>query len=110
EIEVRFRHFKTGQSRWMAYKVFKVTNAENQPIAFSTVSQDVSHRKQLEDNLRSLAADLSEVDRRKNEFLATLSHELRNPLAPMANMLEVVKRAGNDGEVVKQAHKTIERQ
>src|SRR5262249_30215434 len=45
-----------------------------------------------------------------NEFLATLAHELRNPLAPMSNMLEVVKRADGDGEVIKRAHDTIERQ
>src|SRR5690242_3909476 len=64
----------------------------------------------LEDDLRRLAADLSAADQRKNEFLATLAHELRNPLAPMSNMLEVVKRAGDDGEVLKRAHETLERQ
>src|SRR4029079_14039544 len=50
------------------------------------------------------------ADQRKNEFLATLSHELRNPLAPMSNMLEVVKRSADDGEIVKRAHETFERQ
>ena len=110
EIEVRFRHFKTGAARWMAYKVLMLTNAANEAIGYATVSQDVTDRRRLEDNLRRLAADLSETDRRKNEFLATLAHELRNPLAPMSNMLEVVKRAENDGEVVKRAHDTMERQ
>ena len=110
EIEVRFRHFKTGEARWMAYKVLALTDAAGKPIAFATVSQDVSERKRLEDNLRRLAADLSDADRRKNEFLATLAHELRNPLAPMSNMLEVVKRADVDNEVVKRAHETLERQ
>ena len=110
EIEVRFRHFKTGEARWMAYKVLALTNSAGQPIAFATVSQDITERKRLEDNLRRLAADLSDADRRKNEFLATLAHELRNPLAPMSNMLEVVKRANGDGEVLKRAHETLERQ
>jgi len=110
EIEVRFRHFKTGAARWMTYKVLMLTNAANEAIGYATVSQDVTDRRRLEDNLRRLAADLSETDRRKNEFLATLAHELRNPLAPMSNMLEVVKRAENDGEVVKRAHDTMERQ
>ena len=110
EVEVRFRHFKTGEARWMVYKVLMLTNAANQPIAYATVSQDVTDRKRLEDNLRRLAADLSETDRRKNEFLATLAHELRNPLAPMSNMLEVVKRASGDGDTLKRAHDTIERQ
>jgi PAS domain S-box-containing protein len=110
EIEIRFRNFKTGEPRWMAYKVLALTDAANQPIAFATVSQDVTERRRLADDLRRLAADLSEVDRRKNEFLATLAHELRNPLAPMSNMLEVVKRANGDGAVLQRAHETLERQ
>ena len=110
EIEVRFRNFKTGEARWMAYKVVALTDSADEPVAFATVSQDVTERKQLADDLRRLAADLSEADRRKNEFLATLAHELRNPLAPMSNMLEVVKRANGDWEVLKQAHETLERQ
>ncbi len=110
EIEIRFRHFKTGEARWMAYKVLALTDAANQPIAFATVSQDVTERRRLADDLRRLAADLSDADRRKNEFLATLAHELRNPLAPMSNMLEVVKRADGDSEVLKRAHGTLERQ
>jgi len=110
EIEIRFRHFKSGEARWMAYKVVALTDDKNQPAGFATVSQDVTERKQLEDNLRILAANLSQADRRKNEFLATLAHELRNPLAPMSNMLEVVKRAEGDNEIVHRAHETLERQ
>ena len=110
EIEIRFRHFKTGAARWMAYKVLLLKDQGGNPIGFGTVSQDVTERKRLEDNLRRLAADLSAADRRKNEFLATLAHELRNPLAPMSNMLGVLKRAKGDQQVVERAHETIERQ
>ena len=110
EVEVRFRHFKTGEPRWMAYKVLTLTNAANEPVGFATVSQDVTERKRLADDLRRLAADLAEANQRKNEFLATLAHELRNPLAPMSNMLEVVKHSGDDRETLKRAHDTLERQ
>jgi PAS domain S-box-containing protein len=110
EVEVRFRHFKSGDARWMAYKVLKLVDAADQPIGFATVSQDVTERRRLTDNLSRLATDLSDADRRKNEFLATLAHELRNPLAPMSNMLEVLKRAEGDNDVLKHAHETIERQ
>ena len=110
EMEVRFRHFRTAQARWMAYKVLKLTDPAGEAIAFATVSQDVTERRQLEDDLRTLAADLSEVDRRKNEFLATLSHELRNPLAPLRNMLEVLQRAEGDRETVGRAVDTMQRQ
>jgi PAS domain S-box-containing protein len=110
EIDVRFRHFKTGEARWMAYKLLALTDAGGKVSAFATVSQDVTERKRMEDDLRRLAADLSEADRRKDEFLATLAHELRNPLAPMSNMLEVLKRADGDGAALQRAHGTIERQ
>jgi signal transduction histidine kinase len=79
-------------------------------IGASKIARDVTERKRLEDDLRRLATDLSAADRRKNEFLATLAHELRNPLAPMSNMLEVSKRANGDSEILKRAHDTIERQ
>ncbi len=110
EIEVRFRHFKTGAGRWMAYKVLRLIDAAGQPAGFATVSQDVSERKRLADDLQRLAVDLSVADQRKNEFLATLAHELRNPLAPLVNMLEVLKRSDGDLEMLKRAHDTIERQ
>jgi signal transduction histidine kinase/CheY-like chemotaxis protein len=53
---------------------------------------------------------LEEADRRKDEFLATLAHELRNPLAPIRNSLEIFKRAGDDRELLEQVRETIERQ
>ncbi|HSC16618.1 MAG TPA: PAS domain S-box protein, partial [Gammaproteobacteria bacterium] len=76
ETEVRFRHFKTGEGRWIAYKVLALTDEADKPLAIGTVSQDITHRKELEDNLRKLAAQLSATDKRKDEFLATLAHEL----------------------------------
>jgi PAS domain S-box-containing protein len=110
EIEIRFRNFKTAEARWMAYKVLMLTDSTGKPIAYATVSQDVTERKRMADNLRNLAADLSQADRRKNEFLATLAHELRNPLAPLCNMMEVLKRAEADAETLARARATIERQ
>ena len=75
-------------------------------MALATVSQDITERKRLEDNLRKLAADLSEADRRKDEFLATLAHELRNPLAPISNASRSCKRAGADATAVQQRAST----
>jgi PAS domain S-box-containing protein len=109
ELEVRFRHFKTGEARWMAYKVLALTDENGQAIAIGSVSQDITHRKELENNLRTLAAELSEANQRKNEFLATLAHELRGPLAPLGNVLEVWKRSASQ-EQLQQARGTMERQ
>jgi signal transduction histidine kinase/ActR/RegA family two-component response regulator len=110
EIEVRFRHFKTGEARWMAYKVVTLTDAAGQPVALATVSQDITVRKALEDNLRSLAGDLSEADRRKDEFLAILAHELRNPLAVIHNAVQVQLRASGDAKAVASTSEMLERQ
>jgi PAS domain S-box-containing protein len=110
EIEVRFRHFKTGEARWMAYKVLTLTDSSGRATAFATVSQDVTERKLMEDSLRKLAADLSEADRRKDEFLATLAHELRSPLAPISNAVQVLRMAGADRASVQAASEMLERQ
>ena len=110
EIEIRFRHFKTGEARWMSYKVLTLPDAEGRAVGFATVSQDVTERKRLEDNLRQLASDLSEADRRKNEFLAMLAHELRNPLAPISNAARALSMSGNDRNAVRSASEMLERQ
>jgi PAS domain S-box-containing protein len=110
EIEVRFRHFKTGEARWMVYKVLALPDASGRPIAFATVSQDVTERRRLEDDLRRLASDLSEADRRKNEFLAILAHELRNPLASISSAARVLRVGGRDTDALRLASETLERQ
>ena len=53
--------------------------------------RDISDRKRLEESLRQRAADFSQADRRKDEFLATLAHELRNPLAPIRTGLQLLR-------------------
>jgi CheY-like chemotaxis protein len=68
-----------------------------------SVCVDLTERKQVEDVLRN-------ADRRKDEFLATLSHELRNPLAPIRNALEVLRRSGHDLLRREQAQAIMERQ
>jgi PAS domain S-box-containing protein len=109
ETEVRFRHFRTGEARWMAYKVLTLTDAAGHAVGLATVSQDVTERRRLEDHLRKLAADLAAADRRKDEFLATLAHELRNPLAPIRNGLQVIRLAP-DRAAREQARTLSERQ
>ncbi len=65
--------------------------------------QDVTERKQAEHALR-------EADRNKTEFLAMLSHELRNPLAPIRNSIYILERAQPDGEQARRARTVIDRQ
>ncbi|HEX3554627.1 MAG TPA: ATP-binding protein [Thermoanaerobaculia bacterium] len=67
------------------------------------VSTDISEQKRAEEALR-------EADRQKDEFLATLAHELRNPLAPIRNGLQLMGLARDDGAVVERARAMMERQ
>src|SRR5439155_15692920 len=53
---------------------------------------------------------LREADRRKDEFLATLAHELRNPLAPLRNAVELLRRPDAEAALVEQARSIMERQ
>jgi signal transduction histidine kinase/DNA-binding response OmpR family regulator len=53
---------------------------------------------------------MREDDRRKDEFLATLAHELRDPLAPLSNVLELMKRANGSDDILEQVRDTMDRQ
>jgi len=74
-----------------------------QSLAVCGISTDISERKQVEEALR-------QADRLKDEFLATLAHELRNPLAPIRNSLQLLKIDDLDRETGVWAREVIERQ
>ncbi len=74
------------------------------------VFRDTTQQKWAEQQLRELAAGLEEADRRKDEFLAMLAHELRNPLAPIRNGLQIIRLAGGNPAMVEQARVIMERQ
>jgi signal transduction histidine kinase/CheY-like chemotaxis protein len=63
-----------------------------------------------ETQYRELAESLREADRRKNDFLATLAHELRNPLAPLRNTLEVIRLQDDSPAAIRQARELMDRQ
>jgi PAS domain S-box-containing protein len=67
-------------------------------------------RGETERALRQSEAELRDADARKNEFLAMLSHELRNPLAPIKNSLYILAHARGDGEQAERAERVIGRQ
>jgi signal transduction histidine kinase len=64
----------------------------------------------LEQRVRERTAALKEADRRKDEFLAMLAHELRNPLAPIRNALHVMQLAGDDVRALTEVRDMMERQ
>ena len=74
------------------------------------ILRDITERKKAESALRESERELKEADRRKDEFLATLAHELRNPLAPICNGLQLIRLSENNHETLNEATTIIERQ
>lgn len=74
------------------------------------VAENLAERVATAIENAQLYRELQEQDRRKDEFLATLAHELRNPLAPIRNGLQILRMAGADGEIVGQTLTMMDRQ
>jgi signal transduction histidine kinase len=78
-----------------------------QRLAESRLERKVTERTE---ELARVNEALREADRRKDEFLSTLGHELRNPLAPILNALEIIRLCGDNAEAVAQQRERLERQ
>jgi PAS domain S-box-containing protein len=92
------------------FKGFAVRDGAGQNIGLATITRDITAQKRAEDELRRVAADLSEADHRKSEFLATLAHELRNPLAPIRTGLDLLRMAPGDPRAAERVHAMMDRQ
>lgn len=101
---------KDGTYFWAAGVTTGLHDERGNLLGFMKVMRDQTERKQMEDELRQYATDLSEADRRKTEFLATLGHELRNPLAPIRTGLEVMKMSTEDPPMIENVRSMMERQ
>lgn len=74
------------------------------------VAEDLAHRAAVAVENARLYQEVREADRKKDEFLAVLGHELRNPLAPISNALQILKLPDASGPVLEQAREMMERQ
>ncbi|MGE5152843.1 MAG: PAS domain S-box protein [Bdellovibrio bacteriovorus] len=101
-LEFRVEHPDRGP-RWLMLVGRTIRDEAGRPTRMSGLSFDITGRKQAEEALR-------EADRRKDEFLALLAHELRNPLAPILNAVEILKLKGAPDPTFRKAQDLIERQ
>ena len=105
----RVDHFETerigkdGRRVELSVTISPIRDAQGRPIGASKVARDITERRRHEEALRDAA-------RRKDEFLAVLAHELRNPLAPLRNGLEILRLSAADEEAAVQARSMMERQ
>jgi PAS domain S-box-containing protein len=109
DIEYRVQT-AAGGWRWVSAKGRAVFGPAGDLLGMSGVSQDVTERKRMDEELRRTVDALREADRLKDEFLAMLAHELRNPLAPIRNALFVLKGLQADPSLRDQVRATAERQ
>jgi PAS domain S-box-containing protein len=105
---------KNGSRFWASGLTTALQNGSLR--GYVKVCRDLSERKQVEEQVVSvlmenarLVDSLREADRRKDEFLATLAHELRNPLAPIKNALQIMQMS-SDRAAREQARMMMERQ
>jgi PAS domain S-box-containing protein len=101
---------KNGNRFWALGIVTPMHDADGTLVGYSKILRDMTQRKQAEQKLEEQAEALHLADRRKDEFLATLAHELRNPLAPIHSALQILNLPGVDAASTKRSHGMIERQ
>lgn len=102
EIEYRLRHH-SGDYRWVLGRALPVHDERGVLVRWMGTCTDINEQKRIRDEL--LASN-----RRKDEFLAMLAHELRNPLAPISTAAQLLKSASFDSTVVKRSADIIVRQ
>ena len=100
----------TNGTRIYDYIFAPVLDAQGNVVAIAGTTRDVTDRQAAEQAVREHAEQLAQSDRAKDEFLATLSHELRNPLAPLRNAIAVLRRADPVDASLAPIHAMMERQ
>jgi PAS domain S-box-containing protein len=102
EIEYRLRR-RSGEYRWVLGRALPVRNEQGQIVRWMGTCTDIHEQKQARDELLA-------INRRKDDFLAMLAHELRNPLAPISTAAQLLKAAPFDRARVERSAAIIERQ
>jgi PAS domain S-box-containing protein len=110
EMEAEVSYPMLGR-RWMHFVAAPTFDAQGTPDGCVAIITDDTRRRELERERERALAELQEVDRRKDEFLAMLSHELRNPLASILTAVEVLRLADPaDSQTAVAFRAVIERQ
>jgi PAS domain S-box-containing protein len=105
-----------GEARWEQWLVRALFDGASNLAGYQALGRDVTEHKHAEEQRALLHAQettaqmLREADRRKDEFLAMLAHELRNPLAPIAVAVEILRQLPSTDEDMRSARDIIERQ
>ena len=110
---IRYEHLPLETNRGLRVQVEIVANAyrEDHQKVIQCNIRDITERSHLEKQMQEQAVALADLDRRKDEFLAMLSHELRSPLAPISNAVNLLRlRKSKQDSLQQKACTIIERQ
>ncbi|MGH6624097.1 MAG: hybrid sensor histidine kinase/response regulator [Burkholderiaceae bacterium] len=107
--EVRYQR-SDGEIRWVSESGRVLRDEQGRAERMVGVTFDITDRKYAEEALRQAEVQLREQAERKDEFLAMLAHELRNPLAPIRNAVQILRLIGTSESKADKAHDIIERQ
>jgi len=100
---------RDGVRRTMLLNAQRLTQ-EDGSLSIVLTIKDITDRKNLEETLRSRVEQLAQANRRQNEFLAMLAHELRNPLAALRSGTQVLEMASGDAETAARTRAMMQRQ
>lgn len=100
----------TGGRRIYDYIFVPVVDADGKIVAVAGTTRDITERQRTEVALREQSEQLRAADRAKDEFFATLSHELRNPMAPLRNSISLLQLAGDTNATSAPVYEMMERQ
>ena len=109
DIEYRLRH-RSGEYRWILGRALPVRDASGRIVRWMGTCTDIQEQKRAQELLERSQDALRTADRQKDQFLAMLAHELRNPLAPIATAAQLLKMAPDRVASVRQAADIIDRQ
>jgi PAS domain S-box-containing protein len=100
---------KDGTRFWCRATVTPLLDEHKQARSFARVMHDLTESDALQDQ-RKRADGLAEANRNREEFMALLSHELRSPLSPIRNAVDILRQMKTDDPIIAQAGSIIERQ
>src|SRR5262245_997508 len=104
------RRRKDGTLVPISLTISPIHDANGRVVGASKIARDITERRRLQAQIQERITELAEFNRRKDEFLATLAHELRNPLAPIGSAVHIMRLAQDDMEMIETARQIIERQ
>jgi PAS domain S-box-containing protein len=85
---------KDGTIVWVIITGKMIRDSHGVPLYAVADTQDITERKRIEEELQRYVTELKKMDRHKDDFIALLSHELRNPLAPILNAAQILRFKG----------------